>query len=264
MSSYPDFQAFPQWTGSPLSQATLNAIGGGTLDTGALPVGSWASIILWAKATAQPITAVVTQTLGAGPAALTISTNVTIPAGAQIADTIVMLGDTVEIVFTGGGAGCKLDYAVVPTNTTTNAQVTTGIVNAAARIYSPFTRADVIPNNAWTQVIVPNVDFSTVPALTAVASQIVPQDPGVYAVSGGVLWNTTPTVIGNVSVWRNGAAAPSLVAAGGPATPTSPFAPVYADNILCSAGDVLRLMVYSNAGGIIGGGWLSAALVATL
>lgn len=125
MSTFPDWQQIQQWTGDPLAGKTALALGGGVEDTGPLPVGSWASIILWVKATAQPVAIVVTQTVSGGSSALSIVTTINVPAGGKLTQSIVMFGDTVEVVFTGGGVGCILDYAVVPSNTTSNAQVLT-------------------------------------------------------------------------------------------------------------------------------------------
>jgi hypothetical protein len=60
-----------------------------------------------------------------GPASLVLSQTVLVPAGATLFEAFVLFGSAVELDLQGSTAGETVDYALYPSNTTTNAQAIT-------------------------------------------------------------------------------------------------------------------------------------------
>lgn len=122
---YPDWQRYSVWLGTPLVQATALAIGAGSHTDGPFQVSNYASIILAIKPTGGQITATIKQTVQGGPTSLILSQQFVIPAGATAFEAVVLLGSTLTLDLQGSAGGETVDYALYPSNTTTNAQVIT-------------------------------------------------------------------------------------------------------------------------------------------
>lgn len=121
MPGFPDYQRITQWLGAPLDQRDDYALGAATVDFGPYDVGNWASLILWAAPAGGAVTLTLRQTPRGAPAALVVETVVNVAAGAVAAEAVVLVGDRVTLRVTGTVAGTLLDWALVPSNTTTAA-----------------------------------------------------------------------------------------------------------------------------------------------
>jgi hypothetical protein len=124
-SGYPDGQKITQWIGAAIAEAQALALGAGAHTDGPFVLGSWASIIVSLKPTGGPVTVTITQQVAGAPASLALVESVIVPAGAVLFEAFVLFGDTVSVTFQGSAGGTLLDYAITPSNTTTNAQVLT-------------------------------------------------------------------------------------------------------------------------------------------
>lgn len=122
---YPDFQEYARWLGDPLVQATGLALGAGSHTDGPFTVSNFASVIVALKPTGGTCTVTVKQTVLGGPASLVLSESVIVAAGATLFEAFVLFGSAVELDLQGSAPGETVDYALYPSNTTTNAQVIT-------------------------------------------------------------------------------------------------------------------------------------------
>jgi hypothetical protein len=122
---YPDWQKIQQWLGAPLDQATAAAIGAGAINLGPYNLASWASLVVAIKPTGGSVTITVKQKISGGPATLELSQQVVVNAGSTVFEAFVLLGDAVSVTLQGSAGGETVDYALYPSNTTTNAQVIT-------------------------------------------------------------------------------------------------------------------------------------------
>lgn len=122
-SGFPDWQRITQWFGPPLDQATAFAIGAGQLVVGPLNVRNFASIVVCVKPTGGTITCTVAQAVPGGPAGLVSSQTFVCAAGNVIFEAFVLLAGVVTVTFQGSAGGETFDYAIVPSNTNTNAEV---------------------------------------------------------------------------------------------------------------------------------------------
>lgn len=122
---YPDWQKIQQWIGTPLDEATGAAIGAGAINLGPYNLASWASIVVALKPTGGKVTITVKQKLNGGPATLELDEVFVVNAGSTLFEAVVLFGDVVSVTLQGDTVGETVDYAVYPSNTTTNAQVIT-------------------------------------------------------------------------------------------------------------------------------------------
>lgn len=130
---HPDYQAFPQWLGAPIAQATGAAIGAGTITQGPFLVANYASVVIAIKANGGKITATLKQTIQGGPAGLVDSVSWTVVNGSTTFETVVLVAQNVELDLQGDTGGMTVDYAIYPANTTTNASVSSvSTVNLSA------------------------------------------------------------------------------------------------------------------------------------
>jgi hypothetical protein len=120
---YPDWQKIQQWLGAPLVQATGRVIGAGTVSDGPFNLASWASVVVAIKPTGGNVTVKIRQKVNGAPASLELVDTVVVPAGQTGFDAFVLFGDAVTLELTGSIAGVSVDYALYPSNTTTNAQL---------------------------------------------------------------------------------------------------------------------------------------------
>lgn len=123
MPGYPDWQKIQQWLGAPLAQATGAAIGAGTVVLGPFNLASWASLVVSLKPTGGNVTLTVSQKISGGPSTLELDTQFVVAAGTTVFEAVVLFGDAVTVTLQGTTVGETVDYAVYPSNTTTNAQV---------------------------------------------------------------------------------------------------------------------------------------------
>lgn len=122
---YPDYQRITQWLGAPLVQGTGVAVFPGPHVDGPLEAANFASIIVAVKAIGGNVTVTLRQTVPGGPASLELVETIIVPAGSTLFEAFVLFGAAVELDLTGSIAGTTVDYALYPSNTTTNAQVIT-------------------------------------------------------------------------------------------------------------------------------------------
>lgn len=122
---FPDGQRITQWLGAPIAEASAFAIGAGALALGPFSLASWASVIVACKPTGGALDVTVTQNISGGPAGLQLTETFHVAAGATLFEAIVLFGDAVTVTFQGAAVGETLDYAIYPSNTTTNANVIT-------------------------------------------------------------------------------------------------------------------------------------------
>jgi hypothetical protein len=122
---YPDFQKIAQWIGAPIVQQTGLALGNGVHDDGPFNLASWASVVVAIKPTGGKVTVTVKQKISGGPATLELDTTFTVDAGATVFESIVLFGDAVTLHLAGDTIGETVDYALFPSNATTNAQLST-------------------------------------------------------------------------------------------------------------------------------------------
>lgn len=124
-TGYPDGQKITQWLGAPIQKATAAAIGAGQIVIGPSRLSSWASLIVALKPTGGQVTVTVAQTIDGGPAGLVLQSQVVVAAGATLFEAFVLFGTSVTVTLQGAVGGTTVDYAIIPSNTTTNAQVLT-------------------------------------------------------------------------------------------------------------------------------------------
>lgn len=120
---YADGQAITGWLGVPLVDTTGLALGAGSHTDGPFIVTNFASVIVAIKATGGPVTLKVKQAISGGPASLVLEEDLVVTAGETVFQSFVLFGDSVSVELDGSVGGTTVDYAVVPSNTTTNAQV---------------------------------------------------------------------------------------------------------------------------------------------
>lgn len=125
VSGFPDWQNIAQWLGSPVEQQTGRVINAGSYTTPAFELSSWAAVIVAIKAIGGAVDVTVTQNVSGGPTSLGLAQTFHVSAGATLFEAVVLFGDSVTVKFQGAGAGTSIDYAIYPSNTTTNAQVIT-------------------------------------------------------------------------------------------------------------------------------------------
>lgn len=127
MSSYgfTDGQEITGWLGVPFEVGTGRVIGAGSYVAGPFACTNFASIIVAVKAIGGNVTVKVTQSVANGPASLQLAESVVVAAGGVLFEAFVLFGDSVTIEFDGAVGGTAIDYAIYPSNTTTNAQVIT-------------------------------------------------------------------------------------------------------------------------------------------
>lgn len=123
MPGYPDWQKIQQWLGAPIAQATGAAVGAGTITLGPFNLASWASLVVSLKPTGGNVTLTVKQKISGGPTTLELDTQFVVAAGTTVFEAVVLFGDAVTVTLQGTTVGETVDYAVYPSNTTTNAQV---------------------------------------------------------------------------------------------------------------------------------------------
>jgi hypothetical protein len=122
---FPDGQEITQWLGQPLEVGTGKVIGAGSYVAGPFALANFASVIVAVKPTGGNVTVTVKQTVQGGPASLVLSESVVVANGGVLFEAFVLFGDTITVEFDGTAAGETIDYAIYPSNTTTNAQVIT-------------------------------------------------------------------------------------------------------------------------------------------
>lgn len=122
-AGYPDYQRITQWLGAPFAQATALALGAGSHADGPYEVANFASVIVALKPTGGPVAVTIKQTVPGGPAGLILSETVVVAAGATLFEAFVLYGAAVELDLVGSVVGTTVDYAIYPSNTTTNSQV---------------------------------------------------------------------------------------------------------------------------------------------
>jgi hypothetical protein len=120
---YTDGQAITGWLGVPLVDTTGLALGAGTHVDGPFSLTNFASIIVAIKPTGGPVTVKVKQAISGGPASLVLEEDLVVTAGETVFQAFVLFGDSVTVELDGSVGGTTVDYAVYPSNTTTNAQV---------------------------------------------------------------------------------------------------------------------------------------------
>lgn len=125
MSTYgfPDGQEITQWLGQVLAEQQNLAIGAGSTVLGPFSLANFASIVVAIKPTGGSVTVRVRQAIANGPATLILEEDLVVTAGETVFQAFVLFGDQVTVELDGGGVGTTVDYAVYPSNTTTNAQV---------------------------------------------------------------------------------------------------------------------------------------------
>lgn len=120
---FPDGQRITQWLGSPVVKATAAAIGNVLHTDGPFNLASWASIVVAIKPTGGQVTVTVRQRVTGGAVTLELPQTFIVNPGSVLFESIVLFGDEVYVDLTGSAPGVTVDYAVYPSNTTTNAQV---------------------------------------------------------------------------------------------------------------------------------------------
>lgn len=125
MSGYgfPDGQEITQWLGQPIDEQAAYPIGAGSKVVGPTVLANFASIIIAVKPTGGQVSVTIKQAIQGGPAGLTLSQTVVVPAGTTLFEAFVLFADQVTVTLQGAVGGTTVDYAVYPSNTTTNAQV---------------------------------------------------------------------------------------------------------------------------------------------
>lgn len=124
-AGYPDWQRYAVWFGEPLVEADALALGAGTHIDSALQAPNFSSVVLAVKPTGGKVTATLEQSMQGAPAALVIQEQFIVNSGQTLFEAIVLLGNILKLTLTGDTAGETVAYALVPTNTTSNAQVIT-------------------------------------------------------------------------------------------------------------------------------------------
>lgn len=122
---FPDGQRITQWLGAPIVEAAGLVIGNVLHSDGPFSLASWASVIVAIKPTGGNVTVRVRQQISGGPPGLELDETFVIPAGATAFEAVVLFGDAVTLELTGSAPGVSVDYALYPSNSTTNAQVLT-------------------------------------------------------------------------------------------------------------------------------------------
>lgn len=195
-SGFPDWQGIQQWFGATVWQGTNQTLNAGSQASGDLQLASWASVIVWCKAQVQAVTITVTQQVTDGPAALINTQVITCAAGATIAQSVVLVGDLVNVTVTGGGAGCIADWAILPSNTTTSTSVTSVPI---------ITRVTALPAApADTQVIAFVPDAAAFPGVEWLC--IYNASTGFWDVIGGAplyVYDAVATAVPNTAAWTS-------------------------------------------------------------
>lgn len=122
---FPDFQQIQQWFGDALAQATARAVGAGSFTDGPFLLSSWSSVIVWVKPAGGPVVVTVTQQIDGAAPALAVVNTFTATAGQVVAESFVLLGNSISIKVQGSVAGTTVDYAIIPSNTTLSTTLST-------------------------------------------------------------------------------------------------------------------------------------------
>lgn len=215
MSSYgfPDGQEITQWLGQPIDEQTAYALGAGSKAIGPAVLANFASIIVAVKPTGGPVTVTITQGINGGPPGLQLQESVVVPAGATLFEAVVLFADSVTVTLQGSVGGTTVDYAVYPSNTTTNTQVltqaTVDIQHNDVRIAAePALDFEDGASVAWTLADdAANSRMKITPQLVAGLNEYAEGGAGVQAIPNGL--TTTLAAIG-----QNAAAGGLAVAAG--------------------------------------------------
>jgi hypothetical protein len=120
---FPDGQRITQWLGAVVVTATGLVIGNVLHEDGPFNLASWASVIVAIKPTGGNVTVTVKQQISGGPPSLIEPVTVVVPAGQTVFESVVLFGDVVTLQLLGSAPGVSVDYALYPSNVTTNAQV---------------------------------------------------------------------------------------------------------------------------------------------
>lgn len=120
---FPDWQRITQWFGTALDQQTAYAIGAGAHPVGPLDVRNFASIVVCVRPVGGNVTVTVAQQVPGGPVGLVVSESFTVNAGNVVFESFVLLAGAATVTFQGTAGGETLDYAIVPSNVNTNAEV---------------------------------------------------------------------------------------------------------------------------------------------
>lgn len=118
---FPDWQKITQWLGAPEVSTVGLALGAGVHDDGPFDLASWASVVVAVKPTGGGVTVRLRQQIPGGPPSLTTDTTFSVAAGGVLFEAIVLIAGAVSLELTGTVPGTTVDYALYPSNTTTNA-----------------------------------------------------------------------------------------------------------------------------------------------
>jgi len=177
MSSYgfTDGQEITGWLGVPFEEATGRVIGAGSYVAGPFTCTNFASVVVAVKATGGNVTVKVTQSVASGPGSLQLAESIVVAAGGVDFEAFVLFGDTFTVEFDGSVAGTSIDYAIYPSNTTTNAQVITAATinvqhNDVLVAAEPTLDFEDPAGGAWTIVDdAPNTRVKITPPITGLA-----------------------------------------------------------------------------------------------
>lgn len=123
----------------------------------------------------------------------------------------------------------------------------------AARIYTAAGGATAITNATFVTMPLPTLDFQTVTMNGTANSLVVPAGgTGKYTVAVNIQYNAAPSVTSLIRLLVNGAAIPGVTFIGAStAGVTQGSAPGYSDIIALTAGDVVSVQMWQNAGGTL-------------
>lgn len=123
---FPDWQKITQWLGAPEVSTVGLALGAGVHDDGPFDLASWASVVVAVMPTGGPVSVRLRQQIPGGPPSLTTDTTFAVAAGGVLFEAIVLMAGAVSLELTGTVPGTTVDYALYPSNTTTNAVASGG------------------------------------------------------------------------------------------------------------------------------------------
>lgn len=178
---YPDGQRITQWLGAPVVTATALVIDNVLHTDGPFNLASWASVIVGIKPTGGSVTVTVRQKINGGPPGLELVTSYIVPAGSASFRPIVLFGGAVTLELLGSAVGTSVDYALYPSNSTTNAQVVS-TTTSDVEVARSENKADVaLPAGVQTTVAGPTTGVAWDGTTVARVEVFVPQ---VSAVAG--------------------------------------------------------------------------------